>query len=221
MASTKGIADSLEPATLEWCGKCSYQSDPNPQVRVPRSDKSKKTKNGGSMASNSWNAKITGFATEIPAVASRTEAFKAIYQEHQDRIYNLAFYLTDNEMSAEALSTRVFASTFEQNSTPSAEVLDRALLNELRATIEIGPLSLDEPICEEETNARRNIKRAVLERAVVSLPATERIIFLMHDVENYDHSRIARTLGINTDESKRGLHQARLALRRLVSEIKF
>lgn len=175
------------------------------------------------MASISWNAKITGFATEIPTVASRAEAFKAIYQEHQNRIYNLAFYLTDNEMTAETLSTRVFANTFAQNATPSSEILDRALVNELRSamSMEIGILVLDEPVCEEQSNARRNVKRAVLERAVVSLPATERIIFLMHDVEGYDHSRIARTLGINTDESKRGLHQARLAVRRLVSEIKF
>ena len=173
------------------------------------------------MASNIWNAKFTGFATEIPAVVSRAEAFKAIYEEHQNRIYNLAFYLTDNELTAESLSARVFANTFAQNATPSAEVLDRALISELRETAEIGTLTLDEPVCEETANARRNVKRAVLERAVVSLPATERIIFLMHDVEGYDHSRIARTLGINTDESKRGLHQARLAVRRLVAGIRY
>jgi RNA polymerase sigma-70 factor (ECF subfamily) len=173
------------------------------------------------MASSIWNAKITGFATEIPAVASRTEAFKAIYQEHQNRIYNLAFYMTDSELTAESLSARVFANTFAQNPTPSAEVLDRALIAQLRESVEIGTLTLDEPVCEETSNARRNVKRAVLERAVVSLPATERTIFLLHDVEGYDHSRIARTLDINTDESKRGLHQARLAVRRLVSDIKY
>jgi RNA polymerase sigma-70 factor (ECF subfamily) len=173
------------------------------------------------MASSIWNAKITGFATEIPAIASRTEAFKAIYQEHQNRIYNLAFYLTDNEMTAETLSARVFTNTFAVNAVPSAEVLDRALVNELRGTMMIGSLSLNEPLCEEASNARRNVKRAVLERAVVGLPATERLIFLLHDVEGYDHSRIARTLGINTSESKRGLHQARLAVRRLISQTKF
>ncbi len=173
------------------------------------------------MASSIWNAKITGFATEIPAVASRAEAFKAIYQEHQNRIYNLAFYSTDNELLAASLSSRVFANTFATHATPSAEVLDRALITELRQEHQIGTLTLDEPVCEETSNARRNVKRAVLERAVVSLPVTERIIFLLHDVEGYDHSRIARTLDINTDESKRGLHQARLAVRRLVANIKY
>jgi RNA polymerase sigma-70 factor (ECF subfamily) len=176
---------------------------------------------GDFMASTIWNAKITGFATEIPTVECRTEALKAIYQDHKDRIYNLAFYLTDNEITAETLSARVFASTFALNTTPSAEVLDRALVDELRSTVEIGALTLNEPVCEAASKVRRNVKRAVLERAVVSLPATERLIFLMRDVEGYDHSRIARTLGINTDESKRGLHQARLALRRLISENKF
>ena len=47
-------------------------------------------------------------------------------------------------------------------------------------------------------------------RAVVQLPPTERMIFLMHDVENYDHARIAHILGLSEDESRYGLHQGRL-----------
>jgi len=166
-------------------------------------------------------AKFTTFASEIPAVASRTETLKATYQEHQNRIYNLAFYLTDNEMTAEAVSAKVFSSVFSVNATPSAEVLDRALINELRETMAIGSLTLDVPVTTEASNARKNVKRAVLERAVMQVPATERLIFLMHDVEGCDHSRIARTLGISTDESCTGLHQARLAVRRAVAQIKF
>jgi DNA-directed RNA polymerase specialized sigma24 family protein len=49
------------------------------------------------------------------------------------------------------------------------------------------------------------------------LPATERLVFLMHDVENYDHARIARTIGITEAESKAGLFQARLKLRELLA----
>lgn len=173
------------------------------------------------MASIVWNMNFTGFAAEIPSAISRATCFKAIYEAHQNRIYNFAFYLTDNEMTAEALTAEVFSKTFAVNAKPSAEVLDQALVNELRANVAIGTVTLDEPIAEETANARRNVKRAVLERAVVSVPETERIIFLMHDVEGYDHSRIARTLGISTDESIRGLHQARLAVRRLITEIKF
>jgi RNA polymerase sigma-70 factor, ECF subfamily len=173
------------------------------------------------MATSILYAKFTGFAYVLPALASRAESFKAIYEEHQSRIYNLAFYLTDNEMTAEDLTARVFSNVFAVNSTPSAEVLDRALVNELRETMPIGALTVNEPISTETANARRNVKRAVLERAVMNVPATERMIFLMHDVEGYDHSRIARTLGISTDEVRTGLHQARLAVRRAVAETKF
>jgi DNA-directed RNA polymerase specialized sigma24 family protein len=67
------------------------------------------------------------------------------------------------------------------------------------------------------SQVRRNTRRADLERAVVQLPSTERMIFLMHDVENYDHARIARTLGISEVESKAGLFQARLKLRELLA----
>lgn len=173
------------------------------------------------MTSIIMNVKFAGFMSEIPALMERTASLKAIYEQHQNRIYNLAFYLTDNEMLAEQLTARVFTQTFAENSTPSAEVLDKALVTELRTTTDIGTITLNEPVCEQTVNARKNVKRAVLERAVMEVPETERLIFLMHDVEGYDHSRIARTLGISTDESVRGLHQARLAVRRAVTEIKY
>jgi RNA polymerase sigma-70 factor (ECF subfamily) len=173
------------------------------------------------MAIGIIRAEFTGFASEIPALMERTSGCRAIYEQHQNRIYNLAFYLTDNELTAEDLTIRVFSNTFAVTTTPSGEVLDRALVNELRATTPIGNLTLDEPVVEQKANARKNVKRAVLERAVMQVPATERMIFMMHDVEGYDVSRIARTLDVSTDDVTRGLHQARLAVRRAITEIKF
>jgi RNA polymerase sigma-70 factor (ECF subfamily) len=58
-----------------------------------------------------------------------------------------------------------------------------------------------------------------LEEAVSQLPATERVIFLMHDVEGYDHARISRTIGLSVEESRVGLHQARLRLRELLAKM--
>ena len=43
------------------------------------------------------------------------------------------------------------------------------------------------------------------------------MIFLLHDVEAYDHARISRTLGVSEQESQFGLHQARLRLRQLLA----
>jgi DNA-directed RNA polymerase specialized sigma24 family protein len=70
---------------------------------------------------------------------------------------------------------------------------------------------------QEVSAIRHNTKRVDLERAIVQLPHTERMIFCMHDGDAYDHARIARTLGISEDDSRRGLHQARLRIRELVN----
>jgi RNA polymerase sigma-70 factor (ECF subfamily) len=65
---------------------------------------------------------------------------------------------------------------------------------------------------------RRNTLRVDLERAVIQLPNTEKMIFLMHDVEGYDHAHIARLLSITEDSSRQGLHQARLRMRELLAK---
>jgi DNA-directed RNA polymerase specialized sigma24 family protein len=80
----------------------------------------------------------------------------------------------------------------------------------------LGTLTLNCAACERVLAVRRNTLRVELERAVVQLPSTEKMIFLMHDVERYDHTRIARTLGLSDEESRIGLHQARLRMRELL-----
>ena len=92
-------------------------------------------------------------------------------------------------------------------------------ITEIREIMPVGVLTIEEGICTDTPSIRRNVLRTHLERAVVQLPATERMIFLMHDVENYSHERIARSLGLEQNESIQGLHQARLRLRRLLADM--
>jgi RNA polymerase sigma-70 factor (ECF subfamily) len=65
---------------------------------------------------------------------------------------------------------------------------------------------------------RRNTLRVELERAVMQLPSTEKLIFLMHDAEGYEHDRVARLLNLTEDDSRRAVHQARLRLRELLAD---
>lgn len=172
------------------------------------------------MASTIQEAKITSYATILPTVAPvKPEVYEAVYENNRHRLYSLAFWMTDNEMSAEELMQNTFLRAFASHAEPTAEMLDRALLTELREQMPIGVLTIEEGICTDAPSIRRNILRVHLERAVVQLPATERLIFLMHDVEGYSHDRIARTLGLETNESVQGLHQARLHLRRKLAEL--
>ncbi|MGI9102167.1 MAG: RNA polymerase sigma factor [Terriglobales bacterium] len=172
------------------------------------------------MASIFQQAKITGQATFLPATAAeRPEKYQTIFEENRHRIYALAFWMTDNELTAEELMHQSFCRAFALNAEPNAEVLDRSLITELRERMPLGVLTLEEGICSEAPSVRRNTLRVHLERAVVQLPATERMIFLLHDVENYDHVRIAQTLGITEDESCHGVHQARLRMRKLLADM--
>ncbi|HET9836952.1 MAG TPA: sigma factor-like helix-turn-helix DNA-binding protein [Candidatus Angelobacter sp.] len=154
----------------------------------------------------------------VPAVESRTTEYNRIYEENRHRIYSLAFWMTDNELTAEGLSANVFLRAFAGSARPTAEQIDDAFLAEVRETVTLGALTLH---CAATTtpSMHRNVKRVHLERAVVQLPATEKLIFLMHDVEGYDHQRIARLLGIEEQESQYGLHQARVLIRELVSQM--
>jgi RNA polymerase sigma-70 factor, ECF subfamily len=155
----------------------------------------------------------------VPAVESRTTEYNRIYNENCHRIYSLAFWMTDNELTAEQLAANVFLRAFAFNANPKTEQIDQAFLAEVRELTPVGTLTLNCSVSTEIKNVRGNTKRVHLERAVVQLPATEKLIFLLHDVEGYDHQRIAHLLGMEERESQFGLHQARIRVRELVSQM--
>lgn len=169
------------------------------------------------MTSIAQEAKLSGFAEYPSAVAGNTlERYSAIYEEHRHRVYSLAFYMTDSEPGAAELTRLVFCRAFARAAEPTVEAIDHALLAELRELMPLGTLTLEAPR-EAATMRRRNIKRAVLERAVVQLPATERLVFLLHDAAGYEHARIARLLGLSEPQSQQALHAARLTIRQWVA----
>jgi RNA polymerase sigma-70 factor, ECF subfamily len=55
-----------------------------------------------------------------------------------------------------------------------------------------------------------------LENAISSLAPGYRIIFILHDVEGYEHNEIAEMLGCSIGNSKSQLHKARMKLRTLL-----
>lgn len=154
-----------------------------------------------------------------PAAEREKAEYSEIYNQHCHRIYSLAFYVTDNELTAEELATNTFLRAFAASGTPSADHVDQAFLSEVRDLMPVGLLTLKDSIISDAKNIRGNIKRVHLERAVVQLPATEKLVFLWHDVDGYEHSRIARLLGISEEESALALHEARMRVRQLVAEM--
>jgi RNA polymerase sigma-70 factor (ECF subfamily) len=61
-----------------------------------------------------------------------------------------------------------------------------------------------------------SLDRVGLERAVGELPPGYRLVFVLHDVEGYEHNEIAGMMGCSIGNSKSQLHKARMRLRDLL-----
>ncbi len=170
------------------------------------------------MASSFEN--VSNFAILTEAIESDFSTWQQIYESNQHRIYALSFWMTDNELQAEELTLACFRRAFLAARAPSAEMLDQALIAELREFLPLGQLTLDCTACHEVAGVRRNTLRVHLERAVVQLPYTERLAFLLHDVEGCGHDRIARCLGLSEQQSQQAVHQARLRIRQLLAAMR-
>jgi len=64
-----------------------------------------------------------------------------------------------------------------------------------------------------------SIDRINLGRCIAQLPAGSRAIFVLHDIQGYQHREIAEMLGRSEGVSKSQLHRARKRLRELLHEI--
>jgi RNA polymerase sigma-70 factor (ECF subfamily) len=62
------------------------------------------------------------------------------------------------------------------------------------------------------------IDRIALRNAVAQLPKGYKSVFLLHDVQGFEHEEVARQLGISVGTSKSQLHKARLKLRGLLMQ---
>ena len=65
-------------------------------------------------------------------------------------------------------------------------------------------------------NRMQVVDRIAIKNAVAQLPNGYKSVFMLHDVQGYEHEEVARRLGISIGTSKSQLHKARLKLRMLL-----
>jgi len=63
-----------------------------------------------------------------------------------------------------------------------------------------------------------SIDRVNLQRAVDQLPPGYKSVFVLHDVQGYEHNEIAEIMSCSIGNSKSQLHKARMRLRELLHE---
>jgi RNA polymerase sigma-70 factor, ECF subfamily len=62
------------------------------------------------------------------------------------------------------------------------------------------------------------VDRVNLERSIEKLPPGYRTVFVLHDIQGYEHNEIADIMGCSVGNSKSQLHKARTRLRELLQE---
>ena len=164
------------------------------------------------------------------------EAFRMLYEKHKRRVYSLCLRMTANTAEAEDLAQEAFLQLYRKIGTFRGESAFSTWLHRLSVNVVLMHLrkkSLPVVSLEETTqggedeSAKRDfgaddaalsgsIDRMQLQRAVDSLPPGYRMIFVLHDVEGYEHNEIAKIAGCSVGNSKSQLHKARMKLRDLL-----
>lgn len=148
---------------------------------------------------------------------SAQECRRDIFDSHRHRVFALAYYMTGNEVEAEQILTDTFVHAFESAERPAAPEIDSALVVVLRAHCpldEAVPAAVASPA---QDLGSRNVRRTDLEEAIQYLPATERLCFLMRDVEGYSVEAIAKVVDLPEGTVRRTLFSARIRLRTLLA----
>ncbi|PYP83855.1 MAG: RNA polymerase subunit sigma-24 [Blastocatellia bacterium AA13] len=160
--------------------------------------------------------------------------FEELYRKYYRRVFSLCIRMTGNITEAEDLTQEVFIQLHRKLSSFRGEAafttwLHRLTVNQVlmhfrrrsvrsELTTDDGemPDSIDPGTVNPE--AMPIVDRIALDNAISQLPPGYRTVFVLHDVEGYEHEEIARLLGCSSGTSKSQLHKARLKLRRLLKK---
>ncbi len=150
-------------------------------------------------------------------------------------MYSLCLRMTGDVVEAEDLAQDAFIQVFRKLATFRGDAtfstwLYRVVVNTVLMKLrkrQLRQVSLDEPVRLESSYVPRDVgrddmdligtvDRIALERAIQELPAGCRTIFLLHEVEGYEHQEIAKLLRCSVGNSKSQLHKARLKMREML-----
>jgi len=160
------------------------------------------------------------------------EAFTDLFGIHKRRVYSLCLRMTGNPAEAEDLAQEAFLQLFRKIGTFRGESAFSTWLHRLVVNVVLMHLrkkglqlvSLDDTDRSQEEPVKRDygdddlrllgsVDRISLSRAIAELPPGYRTVFVLHDVEGYEHNEIAQLMGCSIGNSKSQLHKARMKLR--------
>lgn len=153
-------------------------------------------------------------------------AFEALYRSHVGRVYGLCLRMLADPSRAEDLTQETFVRAWEKLPSFRGQSAFATWLHRLSVNLVLGDLRrrsrrreqrVEPPQLEAVPDAdatREPFGEIDLERAICGLPPQARMVFVLHDVEGFQHAEIAELAGIAEGTSKAHLHRARRILRK-------
>ena len=176
---------------------------------------------------------------EVIDRASRGDelCFAALYAQHKRRVFSLCLRMTGDHSQAEDLTQEAFVQLFGKISLFRGESAFSTWLHRLTVNIVLmhfrkkvlAEVALDDTsdsqqeeqpkreIAVRDNSLHGSVDRIALQRAIVKLPPGYRVIFVLHEIEGYEHNEIAEILGCSIGNSKSQLHKARMKMRTLLA----
>ena len=173
------------------------------------------------------------------AQQGNAEAFEQLYRRYSGRVYSLCLRIVKNHSEAEDLTQEAFLLLFRKIHTFRGEARFSTWLHRLAINLVLMGLrkkrypevSLDATLESDEEDSKPLIElggadlrlsgvidHMNLSRAIEQLPDGYKKMFILHDVEGYEHHEIAEILGCSAGNSKSQLYKARVRLRKLLRE---
>jgi len=161
-------------------------------------------------------------------------AFEEVYNRHHRRVYSICLRMLQNATEAEDLTQDVFIQLHRKigsfrGDSAFTTWLHRMTVNQVLMHFRKRNVKFEKTTEEGETPVQivggtENplkmpvVDKIAIEHAIEQLPNGYRNVFVLHDVEGYEHEEVARILGCSVGTSKSQLHKARLKLRKLLQK---
>jgi RNA polymerase sigma-70 factor (ECF subfamily) len=168
------------------------------------------------------------------AVKGNMFAFEEIYNRHHRRVYSLCLRMLQNTHEAEDLTQEVFIQLYRKigsfrGDSAFTTWLHRMTVNQVLMHFRKRTVKFEKTTEEGETPVQivtgtENqakmpiVDKIALDSAIEQLPEGYKKVFVLHDVEGYEHEEVARILGCSVGTSKSQLHKARLKMRKLLQK---
>jgi len=163
--------------------------------------------------------------------AGDVDAFSELYTRYSSRIFTLVVRMSGSPQTGEDLLQEIFLQAYRKIGSFKGDAalgtwLYRLALNHCLDFVRGRQAKMDKATDALEVDGHSAIataprespvERIDLERTIQQLPAGCREVFVLHDVEGYEHKEIAAMLGIAEGTSKSQVFKARMKLRALLT----